>query len=74
VLGARQFGGDRGGEARVAGEAEQVINPIQLAPAHQPLAGKAQIAAQQETLPSGLVNSSSPSFAPSLGRFQATIA
>src|SRR5262245_30384865 len=36
-----QLGGDRGAEAHIAGQAEQVIDPIQLAPAHQPLAGKA---------------------------------
>jgi hypothetical protein len=43
-----QLGSDRGGEARVAGQAEQVINPVQLAPPHQFLAGKARIGAQQD--------------------------
>ena len=46
-----QLGGDRGGEAHIAGQAEQVIDPIELAPAHQPLAGKAGIGTQQDPYP-----------------------
>jgi hypothetical protein len=35
-----QFGGDRLGEAGVLGQAEQEIDAVPLAPAHQLLAGK----------------------------------
>jgi len=37
-----QLGSDRGGEAHIAGQAEQVIDPIQLAPAHQLFTGKSR--------------------------------
>jgi hypothetical protein len=41
-----QLGGDGSGEALVPGQAEQVIDPVQLAPAHQGLAGKPRISPQ----------------------------
>jgi hypothetical protein len=46
-----QFGGDGGGEALVPGLAEQVIDPVQLAPAQQGLAGKPRISPQQDAHP-----------------------
>jgi hypothetical protein len=43
-----QFAGDLGFEARIAGQAEQVIDPVLFAPRHQRLAGKAGIGAEQD--------------------------
>ena len=46
--GIRHLGLDLADQAGVAGEAEQVIDAVDLAPGHQRLAGKAAVAAQQD--------------------------
>ena len=46
-LGGREFGPDPGDQARVAGEAEDVINPVGFVPDHQGIAAEAGIRAEQ---------------------------
>ena len=50
-LGGREFGPDPGDQARVAGEAEDVINPVGFAPVHQRVAAEAGIGTQQDPHP-----------------------
>ena len=47
-LGRRELGRDFLHQARIAGEAEDVIDPVLLAPDHQRLAGEARIGAQND--------------------------
>jgi len=50
-LGCGQIGSGRAAQARVAGEAEEVIDPVRLAPRHQLVAGKARVGTQQDLHP-----------------------
>jgi hypothetical protein len=50
-LGEREIAGDRRDQALVAGETEDVIDAVGLAPAHQRLAREARIGAQQDRDP-----------------------
>ena len=53
MLGRRdgQVGFELGDEARVAREAEDVVDPVRLAPGHQLVTGKARVRAQQDLHP-----------------------
>ena len=48
ALGQGELGGDLADQARVARQAEDVIDPVGLAPDHQRLAGEARIGAQND--------------------------
>ena len=49
--GGGQLGFELGDQARVAGEAEDIVDPVRLAPSHQLVAGKARVGAQQDPHP-----------------------
>jgi hypothetical protein len=49
--GAGQIGFELADQARVAGEAEDIVDPVRLAPGHKLLAGEARVRAQQDPDP-----------------------